>query len=178
VAKSTFDRLSSQESKIRIGCAGWALPSGLRQSFPATGTILQRYAGEFSCVEVNSSFHRPHRPSTYARWADSVPSSFQFSVKIPKSITHRHRLVQCDRLFEEFVSQVSWLGSRMGCLLVQLPPSLSFELTTIRSFLRGLRNQYVGPVALEPRHRSWFGIVAEVRLLPPARLAAHVSVKL
>jgi len=25
-------------------------------------------------IEINSSFYRPHRASTYARWAASVPS--------------------------------------------------------------------------------------------------------
>ena len=63
------------------------------------------------------------------------------------------------------MSQVSWLESRLGCLLVQLPPSLAFSLDTVRPFLTGLRNQYVGAVALEPRHPSWFGIEADALLV-------------
>ncbi|EGH32463.1 hypothetical protein PSYJA_27274, partial [Pseudomonas syringae pv. japonica str. M301072] len=30
---------------------------------------MQRYASRFNAVEINSSFYRPHRAETYARWA-------------------------------------------------------------------------------------------------------------
>jgi uncharacterized protein YecE (DUF72 family) len=71
---------------IRIGCAGWSLPRVEQERFPAAGSHLERYASVFDAVEINSSFHRPHRPATYARWAAAVPSSFRFSVKLPKTI--------------------------------------------------------------------------------------------
>jgi hypothetical protein len=41
--------LSREEFTARIGCAGWALPGGVRQRFPAAGTILQRYAHGKRC---------------------------------------------------------------------------------------------------------------------------------
>ncbi|MFP5285145.1 MAG: DUF72 domain-containing protein, partial [Thermoanaerobaculia bacterium] len=69
-----------------IGCAGWSLPRSERDHFPGTGSLLERYASRFPAVEINSSFHRPHRTSTYARWSASVPAGFRFSVKVPKTI--------------------------------------------------------------------------------------------
>jgi len=153
-----------QEAEIRIGCAGWALPAAVRERFPAGASNLQRYAAELDCVEINSSFYRPHRISTYARWADSVPASFRFSVKMPRTITHQLRLVQCDHLLGEFLAQVSGLGSRLGCLLVQLPPSLAFDADKARAFIRSLRSRHDGAVALEPRHVSWFGRDADALL--------------
>ena len=69
---------------LRVGCAGWAIPSQHAHAFPAQGTHLERYAQRFTGVEVNSSFYRSHRPTTYARWAASVPDPFQFAVKMPK----------------------------------------------------------------------------------------------
>ena len=72
----------------RIGCAGWSIPKAHAGAFPAVGTALERYAQVFDCVEINSSFYRSHRPSTYERWAASVPDHFRFSVKMPKQITH------------------------------------------------------------------------------------------
>lgn len=106
-------------------------------------------------MEINSSFYRPHRQQTYARWAESVPEGFRFSVKMPKQITHERRLASCGVLLEEFLQQCSGLGERLGCLLVQLPPSLVFEEAAAQSFFKTLREQYAGPVVLEPRHASW-----------------------
>src|SRR3569833_2367642 len=97
-----------------IGCAGWSLPASMQPHFPPRGTHLQRYASRFNASEINSSFHRPHAAATYRRWADSVPDSFRFSVKLPKAITHGNRLVDCERLLDEFMMQASGLGSRLG----------------------------------------------------------------
>ena len=52
---------------LRVGYAGWAIPSQHAHAFPAQGTHLERYAQRFTGVEVNSSFYRLHRPPTYAR---------------------------------------------------------------------------------------------------------------
>ncbi|RZI85461.1 MAG: DUF72 domain-containing protein [Rubrivivax sp.] len=141
---------------IHIGCAGWALPKAEQAAFPAEGTHLQRYAARFNAVEINSSFYRPHQPATYARWADSVPASFRFSVKVPKAITHERRLVDAEALLDAFLAQAGALGDRLGCLLVQLPPSLKLAPDQAEGFFKALRQRHTGPVALEPRHASWF----------------------
>lgn len=107
-------------------------------------------------AEINSSFYRPHQPATYERWAGSVPRHFRFSVKLPKTITHERRLRDCGGLLEDFLAQASGLGDKLGCLLVQLPPSLAFDDTIAASFFTALRQQHAGHAALEPRHASWF----------------------
>ena len=66
-------------SRCLVGCAGWTLPRDVQSAFPTEGTHLQRYAARFPAVEINSSFHRPHRAATWARWAESVPPGFRFS---------------------------------------------------------------------------------------------------
>ncbi|MES1980129.1 MAG: DUF72 domain-containing protein [Pseudomonadota bacterium] len=142
---------------IHIGCAGWNLPRDAWPSFPAHGSHLERYAARLNAAEINSSFYRPHQLQTYARWAESVPADFRFSVKLPKTITHEKRLQDCESLLGGFLAQVAGLGTRLGCLLVQLPPSLAFDDMASRSFLETLRNAHDGPVALEARHKSWFG---------------------
>ena len=115
-----------------------------------------RYAARFPAVEINSSFYRPHRHSTYAKWAASVPATFRFSVKIPKAITHDCRLVGARRLLDAFIAEVSGLGEKLGCLLIQLPPSLDLNARAAKTFLAQLRNLYPGNTVLEPRHASWF----------------------
>jgi uncharacterized protein YecE (DUF72 family) len=162
------------QPEILVGCAGWSLPRSEQLHFPEAGSHLERYASRFDAVEINSSFHRPHRPTTYARWSASVPSSFRFSVKVPKTITHGRRLEQTDELLETFLSEVSGLGDKLACLLVQLPPSLSFEPSVMAGFFAHLRSRSRLPLACEPRHPSWFAPQADDLLLKleVARVAA------
>ena len=95
---------------IRIGTAGWSMPRDVAESLPAADSALARYAAAFDAVEINSSFYRPHRPTTYMRWAASVPDGFRFAVKLPKSITHDARLIGADGLIDQFLVETSHLG--------------------------------------------------------------------
>jgi uncharacterized protein YecE (DUF72 family) len=141
---------------VFIGTAGWSLPKADQPRFPGEGTHLQRYARVLGAAEINSSFYRPHRPETYARWAASVPDPFRFSVKLPKTITHERRLLDCEELLAAFLDQVQGLGEKLGCLLVQLPPSLGYHASFAGAFFAVLRALHDGSVALEPRHATWF----------------------
>src|SRR6478609_277012 len=100
--------------EIRIGTAGWSIPRQVADRFPAEGTSLERYATRFAATEINSSFHRPHRISTWERWRDSVPESFRFSVKLPKTITHERKLVECHEQLDEFMAQAGVLGEKLA----------------------------------------------------------------
>src|SRR5688572_25970675 len=114
---------------IRLGTAGWAIPARLRDQFPETGYGLERYAALFGAVEINSTFHRSHKPQTYERRAAAVPDNFRFSLKVPKAITHDRRLVDVEALLEHFLEEVSGMSPKIGALLIQLPPSLVFEMS-------------------------------------------------
>lgn len=160
--------------RIRIGTAAWALPSAVRASFPAGDSILARYAQVFDAVEINSSFYRPHRRTTYARWADAVPPDFRFAAKMPKTITHEKRLIGAEEEIDRFLDEVGGLGGKLGPLLVQLPPSLAFDATTAGAFFAGLRARTASQLVCEPRHPSWFAADAEALLCDAAvaRVAA------
>jgi uncharacterized protein YecE (DUF72 family) len=159
---------------VRIGTAAWSVPKEHATPFPVAGSHLERYSAVLNAVEINSSFYRPHRTTTYERWAASVPESFRFAVKVPKAITHELRLKDADDLLDRFLSEVSGLGPKLGPLLVQLPPSLRFEDGVADTFLSGLRGRVEGSLVCEPRHASWFtpdveGLLDELGI---ARVAA------
>lgn len=143
-----------------IGTAGWSLPRESQHRFPAADPAdshLLRYARQLGAAEINSSFYRPHQRSTYERWAAATPPAFRFSVKLPRSITHDARLKDTEALQRAFLEQVAGLGDRLGCLLVQLPPSLALDAPVAEAFLRTLRGlQAATDIAVEPRHASWF----------------------
>jgi uncharacterized protein YecE (DUF72 family) len=161
-------------SKTYIGTAAWSISREQQTRFPPGESLLARYAQVFPAVEINSTFHRPHRTSTFERWAASVPRSFRFSIKMPRTITHDQQLANSGALLETFLADLAPLGSRLGCLLVQLAPSHGFDARIARAFFTTLRKQFDGGVAIEPRHASWFGEPAN-RLLTQfevARVAA------
>lgn len=142
-------------ARIHIGCAGWSLPAQVATPFPAGASHLERYAAIFDCVEINSSFYRPHRAQTYVRWADAVPEAFRFSVKLPRTISHERKLHDPRHEVLAFLSQVAGLGPKLGCLLLQLPPSLVFDEPVADAFFTLLGHHTQVPLVCEPRHRSW-----------------------
>ncbi|RYF17812.1 MAG: DUF72 domain-containing protein [Comamonadaceae bacterium] len=159
---------------ILVGCAGWSLPRAVQDEFGPGDSHLARYATRFPVTEINSSFHRPHKPALYAKWAQAVPADFRFSAKLPRTITHERRLAGCDEPLAEFLAQVGALGTRLACLLVQLPPSLAFDRSVAQPFLELLRTRFPGALAMEPRHATWFEPEADalLRELQIARVLA------
>jgi uncharacterized protein YecE (DUF72 family) len=164
----------SPTSRIHLGVAGWSVRREHTDKFPPTGTHLERYARVFNAVEINSCFYRPHRFSTYERWAASVPEAFRFAVKLPKVVTHEARLVDAGSAVDRFLAETSGLGSKRGPILVQLPPSLSFDDAIANSFFREMRDRFDGELVFEPRHETWFTPEVESMLLDHrvARVAA------
>lgn len=150
---------------VHLGTAGWNIRREHRDKFPGEGTHLGRYASVFNAVEINSCFYRPHRFTTYERWAESVPEHFRFAVKLPKVITHESRLVSAVPALERFLNEASGLGRKLGPVLVQLPPSFVFDASVASSFFTELRSRFDGDVVFEPRHESWFTHEVEAMLI-------------
>jgi uncharacterized protein YecE (DUF72 family) len=157
------------DGATRIGTAGWAIPRPTAARFPGEGSILERYGRVFSAAEIDTSFYRPHKRATYERWAASTPDGFVFAVKVPKAVTHDRRLVDPDEPLARFFEEIAGLGDKLGPVLIQLPPSLTFD-ETAAAFVAGWRHRFAGPTAIEPRHPSWFAADVEP-LLVESRIA-------
>jgi uncharacterized protein YecE (DUF72 family) len=143
-------------TQLYVGTAGWSIPAATREWFPGPGTQLERYALGMNATEINSSFYRPHRRSTYERWASAVPSNFAFCVKIPKLISHEKRCQDCRGELAQFLDESAGLGEKRRLLLLQFPPSFSFEVDRMRSFFALCRAMGAPHIVCEPRHPSWF----------------------
>jgi uncharacterized protein YecE (DUF72 family) len=155
---------------IHIGIAGWGIRREHSDLFGAGESHLAGYATRFNVVEINSSFSRPHRPATYAKWAASVPRDFRFAVKMPRSITHAKRLRDAGEELNRFADEAGALGEKLGPVLIQLPPSLAFDAKPVRVFFAACRAVFHGLLACEPRHASWFAEEAD-QLLVEFRIA-------
>jgi uncharacterized protein YecE (DUF72 family) len=106
------------KTKLFVGTAGWTVPKQHLALFSAWGregakrSHLERYASRLCCTEINSSFHRPHRRTTWERWAATTPDDFRFAVKAPKAVTHTAKLVNTGRALLEFFDAVHGLGNK------------------------------------------------------------------
>jgi uncharacterized protein YecE (DUF72 family) len=144
-----------------VGTAGWNIPRVYRARFPADGSQLARYAARLNAAEINTSFYRPHAAAVYERWASAVPVWFRFAVKVPKIITHDRALTRVRDPVNRFLDEAAGLGSHLGPLLVQLPPSSVFDARRAGRFFELLRGCHRGPVVCEPRHVTWTSRIAD-----------------
>ena len=141
---------------VRIGTSGWSYdhwegvlyPPGLRPS-----DRLAHYVAEFDTVELNASFYRWPRDSSFASWQRRLPAGFRMSVKAPRGLTHAKRLYQPEVWVERIVRCWRALGDRRGILLVQLRPDHERDDARLDWFLSQLPSEV--RVALELRHPSW-----------------------
>ena len=142
------------------GRAGWSLPRAVQDAFgegEATSPLRHALRGDRDQLLLP-----PPAPARAVReWAAAVPPAFRFCAKLPRTITHERRLVDCEPA-GRVPAQASGLGDKLACLLVQLPPS--FASMRVAAFLARLVARFAGAVALEPRHASWFTPQAEALL--------------
>ena len=124
-----------------VGTSGWQYrhwqgvfyPPGLKSA-----GWLSFYIRHFSTLELNVTFYRQVRSSTFQKWYEAVPEGFRFSVKMSRFITHIRRLdVDVDTL-DKFFEGVRVLADKLGVVLIQLPPSLKFDPALLRQFFSRL----------------------------------------
>ena len=141
-----------------IGTSGWQYAHWRGRLYPRglpTSAWFDRYAEAFDTVELNVTFYRQPRPAVFEGWARRAPEGFLFAVKASRFLTHVRRLREPRDSVDRLMEGASRLGSHLGPVLVQLPPDMPAEparlAETLAAFPPGVR------VAVEPRHRSWFG---------------------
>ncbi len=140
-----------------VGVSGFSYATW-RGVFYPEGTrpeqMLEAYSSKLNSVEINSSFyHMPTQPTT-SKWADSTQEEFRFSFKANRQITHIKKLRGVSADTDVFLKGVKTAGTKLGCVLVQLPPYMKQDYDTLESFLKQKPNSI--RLALEFRHNSWF----------------------
>ncbi len=150
---------------ILVGTSGYNYPEWKGSFYPAdlaAAKMLPYYAARFPTVEINYTFYRMPSEKLLAGWTKQVPADFRFTLKAPRRITHDAKLVKCEDLTAEFCRVAGTLGTQLGSLLFQLPPSLKKDLPRLDAFLNTLPPK--APAAFEFRHPSWFDAEVFARL--------------
>ena len=142
---------------LSVGCSGWSYSAWTGHFYPKgleSKNYLEYYSKVFDYVEIESSFYRIPNTLTTTRWSEITPRNFRFTAKFPKRITHIKRLDQVESDMEYFHKALTPLASKLGCLLIQLPPSMTMKegLKKIQKLPFDKRFRY----AIEARHKSWF----------------------
>jgi len=141
-----------------MGCAGWSYKEWIGPLYDPNQSMLQQYASVFDTVELNSSFYRAPDEGTILGLTRHTNRGFMFSAKINQKFTHDLGMKLDEdavTALEEFVQLFDPLltQDRLGCFLVQLPPSLKRDDKLLEDFLAVLPRRY--DYVVEFRHKSW-----------------------
>jgi uncharacterized protein YecE (DUF72 family) len=156
--------------ELLLGCSGWNYGDTPDRGgwvgifYPDRNTKRLRYFSQFfDTAEMDSIFYEKFyshmTKGTFIGMVKATPENFQFSVKVPETITHRKRLdVRKGAItdFEIFLDKISPLknSTKQGAVLLQLPPSFTVsEFKNMEGFLDKLPSGY--HYAVEFRHPSW-----------------------
>jgi uncharacterized protein YecE (DUF72 family) len=158
---------------VRIGTSGWSYDHWTDVLYTpglASARRLSRYVEEFDTVELNASFYRWPKDSTFAGWREQLPSGFAMSVKAHRGLTHYRRLASPEPWIERFERCWQLLGVHHGVLLVQLHPEQRRDDARLDGFLASVPESI--RIAVELRHPSWDDLA--VYALLESRRAAYV----
>ncbi|MFJ4029451.1 DUF72 domain-containing protein [Paenarthrobacter sp. NPDC089989] len=141
---------------IHIGTSGWSYDHWTNVLYPPglpTAKRLQAYVERFSTVELNASFYRWPRDTTFAGWRDRLPPGFAMSVKAPRGLTHGKKLYAPEVWLERIARCWHELGDKRAVLLAQLPPDFARDDARLDYFLTAVPHWI--RVSVEFRHESW-----------------------
>jgi uncharacterized protein YecE (DUF72 family) len=116
--------------------------------------FLAFYATRFGTAELNNPFYRLPSEAAVACWRDTTAEDFVFAWKASRFITHMIKLKNAENALQVLFGRAEPLGTKLGPILFQLPPSLKADRERLADFLAllPLRHRY----AFEFRHPSWY----------------------
>jgi len=146
-------------TNILLGTSGWSYKEW-EGPFYQEGEKrkLRAYSRVFSTVEIDSTWYRYPEKGTVMGWLRYSPPEFVYTAKMPKLVTHEKKLglkgdVTSDvNTFFELMRPLQ-LAGKLGCLLIQLPPSYDFNPENLESFFQKLDPLY--RFAIEFRNLTW-----------------------
>ena len=141
-----------------IGCPMWGYKEWVGNFFPRhtpPSDFLQLYSRRLTAVEGNTVFYALPSAETVARWKQETPETFRFCPKVSRSISHAASLGKSKEETNELVDRMQGLGSRLGTMFLQLPPSFDFtHLSQLEEYLSSWPADV--RLSVEVRHPSFY----------------------
>ncbi|MET0499209.1 MAG: DUF72 domain-containing protein [Steroidobacteraceae bacterium] len=147
---------------IRVGIGGWDYAPWRETFYPADvpkTRQLEFASRHVTTIEVNGTFYRLQTPETFAKWHDTVPDDFVFSLKASRFVMNRRELSTAGESMQRFLgSGIVQLKEKLGPILWQLAPTAQFHAEDLEGFLKLLPDEISGQRlrhVLEVRHESF-----------------------
>lgn len=116
---------------------------------------LKIYSQHFSSVEGNTTFYALPSAANVEAWNESVPDSFRFCFKFPKTISHDSLLRHCSIEVTEFFDRMAPLTPKLGVMWLQMSKAFQPQhLPVLKTFLEGLPKDF--SYGIEVRHHGFF----------------------
>lgn len=147
------------ENQVFLGTSGWSYKEWVGPFYTKEDkSLLRAYTKVFKTVEIDSTFYRYPSKGMVMGWTKYSPEGFVFTAKLPQLITHEKKLDLSQGVEEDLqrfveVMEPLWLSGKLGCMLVQLPPRLNYQLKEMEAFFKILPTQV--RFAVEFRDHSW-----------------------
>lgn len=148
--------------KIHVGVGGWTFAPWRGVFYPdkwPQAKELDHAGRHLTAIEINGTFYGRQKPASFAKWRDTVPDDFVFSVKASRYCVNRKVLADAGEGIANFVGQgITELGPKLGPILWQFAATKRFEADDMAAFLALLPAEQDGLTlrhALEPRHQSF-----------------------
>lgn len=141
-----------------IGCSGFYYKHWQEKFYPKG--LPQRkwfefYCESFNTVELNVTFYRYPKLEALQGWYARSPADFRFTAKAPRLITHFKKFHNALREINDFYELVGkGLGQKLGCVLFQMPPNLSYSEANVENILSTLDPGFNN--VIEFREESWW----------------------
>ncbi|WP_232718438.1 DUF72 domain-containing protein [Gordonia metallireducens] len=142
---------------LHIGTSGWQYKDWRGAFYPEQvpqREWLDYYSERFTTAEVNNTFYRLPDKTVFENWAETVPADFRMAAKMSRYLTHVKRLKEPAEPVERFLDRAAGLGTKLGPVLLQLPPNLQAQPDALAATLELFPDTV--QVVVEPRHESWW----------------------
>lgn len=144
------------------GTSGLVLPYPNKSYYPKEFQDKSRitfYGSLFNSIEINSSFYRIPQAATVRKWSESVPSTFKFTFKLWREITHSAQTSFNPDAIIHFMNAIEATDTaKKGSILIQFPPSFKIrqhkKLVDILETISGINSSW--KLAVEFRDDSWY----------------------
>lgn len=163
--------------QVYVGCPMWGNKGWVGKLYPKgvkQGEYLRYYSQSFNTIELNSTHYRVPKREIALRWKEMAAPGFEFCPKVPQTISHYRKLVNCEAELTIFADTMALFEEHLGCAFIQLHDSFSPNLFgNLRQFVENFPAFL--PLAIEFRNEQWF---EDHRLIPEAEellMEYHIS---
>jgi len=180
--------------KIFLGCSGWSYKDWVGPFYKTEQeSMLKAYSEVFKTAEINSTFYAYPFKGMVLGWLKYTKPEFVFAAKLPKLITHKKKLnpelgIEEDiKRFCELMQPLQ-LDGKLGCILIQMPPSIKFDIKLLEDFFKVLPMEFRFSIefrdlcwlrdetwSLLEKYRIVYTIVDEPLLPPEVKVTSDIA---